>query len=130
MLTFGTYYQTIRDILIFNSFLALVFFLAFGDFGDKNYNARVIIDLIVIIGLSFFFGKNIFSKIPSKFGGGQPYEIVVAKCTSINDVVNENRPLDTLQVIYENDSRLLVNDKKSNILFIDKGEIKTYKIIW
>lgn len=107
MLTFSTYYQIIRDVLIFNSFLALIFFIALGDFGDKNYSARIITDFIVIIGFSFFFGKNIFSKIPSKFGGGQSYQIVVAKCTSINDLVNENRPLDTLSVIYENDNRLL-----------------------
>jgi hypothetical protein len=129
MVTLGKYYQTIRDVLIFNLALALVFFLAFGDLGDKNYNARIITDLILIIGLGFFFGKNILSKVPSKFGGGQPYEIVVAKCSSINDVVNENRPMDTLLVIYESDSRLLVSDKKRNTLFVDKGEIKTYKII-
>jgi hypothetical protein len=129
MLTLGSYNQTIKDILIFTSVLALVFFLAFGDFGDQNYNARIISDVVIIIGLVFFFGKNIFGKIPSKFGGGQQYEIIVANCNSINGIVNENRPMDTLSVIYENDSRLLISDKKKNILFIDKSEIKTYKII-
>lgn len=129
MIILSSNFQIIRDILIFNSLLGLVFFLAFGDFGDKNYNIRIITDIIVVIGLSFFFGKNIYGKIPSKFGGGQPHEIVVAKCTPINEVVNENRLMDTLFVVYENDSRLLITDKRRNTIFVDKSEIKAYKII-
>lgn len=129
LITLGIYYKTIMHFLIFNSVLSIVIFLAIGEFGDKNYKARIVTDIIVLIGLCFFFGKYIFTKVPAKFGGGQPYEIVVAKSISINDLVNENRPLDTLQVLYENDSRLLVCDKSHNILFIDKGEVKAYKIL-
>jgi hypothetical protein len=129
LLIFCHYFNTVKDILFFNSGLALIIFLALGDFGDKNYSGKIVTDVILLIVFSFFFGKNIYGNLPFKFGGGQQYEIVVAKCKPINEIVNQNQTLDTLSVIYENDSRILINDKKKNTIFIDKSEIKAYKIL-
>ena len=62
-----------------------------------------------------------------KFGGGQPYEII---CKYPSDsLVNKSVPTsDTLLVLYENDDRLLLKNRKGEIMFTQKSELKTYYI--
>jgi len=103
--------------------------LTIGDFGDKNYRSMIFPNIVVLIFLSYLFGYFIYNDIPSKLGGGKPYDIVISGCHSVNTLVAEERLIDTVSVLYENDVRLLVLDKCENILFIEKKEIPAYKIL-
>ncbi len=123
------HYDIVKFLLIFNFTLTIIFFLALGDIGDKTYGSRIMTDSIILLAVCFFFGKYLYFNIPSKLGGGQPYEIVISKIDKTNELLFLDQQLDTLKVIYENDDRILVENRKKSIIFIDKGGLKAYEIL-
>lgn len=123
------YYLNVLFLLMFNITIFWIYTIMLGEFGDKGFNPAMAINFLAIIVSSFFFGKFIYGRIPSNFGGGQQHEIVVYKSSLINDLVNENRTSDTLRLIYENDNGFLITEKNKSVIFIEKSEIKAYKIL-
>lgn len=127
IIIFAINYNTALMILIFIFGLGQTTWVSLGLFGDRSYNERLFTDVFILILACFFFGKALYEKIPYKFGGGQPYEII---CKNSSDtLINKNAPTsDTLLVLYENDDRLLLKNKKGEIMFTQKSELNTYYI--
>jgi hypothetical protein len=121
--------ELLRYLLLFNFALFVMFTLAIGAFGDKEYKVRIITDLVIIIVCCFLFGKYIYSQIPTKFGGGQPYKIAVYLSKPLGDKFIYNPQMDTLSVLYENDVRYLVKTKKNEIIFLKKEEFKEIRML-
>ncbi len=127
IIIFAVNYNTALMILIFVFGLGQTTWVSLGLYGDRTYNERLFTDVFVLILACFFFGKTLYEKIPYKLGGGQPYEII---CKYPSDsLVNKSVPTsDTLLVLYENDDRLLLKNRKGEIMFTQKSELKTYFI--
>lgn len=121
----------IRDsqILYLFGFLGIIgclMSLSLSELGDGNYKARLITDVAVLLTACYFFGYTFYDKLPGKFGGGKPYYIEYLKPIDINDSIPKK---EKAQVIYENNSRILLKNPKNEIFFTLKSEIKSYKII-
>lgn len=110
-------------------FISIITGITIGDFGDKNYKQQLLSNFICLFFTSYMFGYYIYKDVPSRFGGGKPYEIVISDLKTTNLIDSKVILLDTVSVVYENDVRILVVDKHKNILFINKNEIPVYKII-
>ncbi len=102
--------------------------LILGDIGDKNYRFSVIVDILFLIGFAFLFGKFLYPKTPSSFGGGKPYKIGLSKSQNIltdSTIIK----IDTFHVLYENESRYLLLNKRNEIISTEKNDLKTVIII-
>lgn len=101
--------------------------VSLGSIFDGSYKERLLIDILTILCASFAFGKYLYEKIPNSIGGGQAYQIFIKSPITIEG--NEKNNLtDTLIVLYENNERLLLKNKKGEIYFTEKSEIPTYFI--
>jgi hypothetical protein len=122
--------STVSCYIFLLVFIPGIFILiSMGLYGDNNYKGRILSDIIILLGICFFFGMNIYPNINSKFGGGKPYKIIVNNIQENDTSTDTNIKIDTFNVIYESGSRLLLQSKDNKIIFTNKNEIPSYQIL-
>lgn len=124
-------------ILTLGASLAILFFFNIKklNFGYLKTPLILTAFLIFICLASYFFGSHVYKDLPPSFKGGFPNStIIICKGESVdylNNIgfnFNETSFVDTVEILYSSNDKLLIG-KKKEIYFLSKDLFSGYKHI-